>query len=253
MKINAISIAKSVFLIAFSLFILLPVASAAMVVDGSLADWGVAPGAYNGSQLQWTPGAGVSYISEDQNPAVDYLSPGWGGQRFDVEALYFKKEADIAYFAVVAGFPAAGYPGYNAGDLAIDFGSNGSFEFGVVAGAIADQGHLYGNAGWLAPTFVQSGPFELASGDDLGAVGFGYKDIGNGHYVYEFGVPVLKFGSFWTNENPDFTLHWTMSCGNDALDLRVPAVHSPEPGTYALLLMGLSSFGLLRRFRTRQQ
>lgn len=260
----AMTITKGLFLsLIFSLFVFSPLASATMVVNGSLDDWGVTPGAYDSinPQAQWVPStAGVTYVSEDQ---IDYsLNPGYGGQDFDVEAIYFKKEGDIAYFAVVSGFPIGGYPNYNgsayyAGDLAIDFGSNGSYEFGVtvtnhLSGVAPD--HLVGNAAtdWSTPYFTESGPFQLTGGTDLGAVQFAYNSttylVGD-HYVYEYGIPVSLFGADWTGDNPDLTVHWTMSCGNDALDLHVNAVLNPEPSTYALLLLGLSSFGLLRRFR----
>jgi len=56
-----------------------PLASAAIVVgDGTLTDWGLTPGprAYSAGNSQWTPSAGIQYISEDQSPAVDYLNPG---------------------------------------------------------------------------------------------------------------------------------------------------------------------------------
>jgi hypothetical protein len=263
-------VAKAAFLsLIFSLFVFSPLASAAIVVgDGTLADWGLAsgaPGAYNvgNPQSQWAPGAGIQYIPEDQNPAVYALGPGYGGQNFDVEAIYFKREADIAYFAVVSGFPLAAssylYGGrtYYPGDLAFDFAGGTSYEFGLAVtthnGVL--QGHLYENATWSNPTYTSSGPFRLTGGGDAGTAQFGYNAttyIANGHYFLEAGIPVSAFGTYWSGSglvNPDFTVHWTMSCGNDALDLHVNAVQTPEPGTYGLLLMGLGAFGLFRRFR----
>ena len=265
-RIAAASIKGAFLSLVFSLFIFSPLASATMVVDGSLSDWGVNPGAYDAAhpQNQWIPSTtGVTYISEDQNPAVDYLTPGYGGQKFDVEAIYFKREGDIAYFAVVAGFPVTGWTvggkDYLAGDLAIDFGSNGSYEFGVGDTSHdhnIQQGDLYGNAKWKQPLeYTESGPWRLKSGNDLGAIDFDFDStayMANGHYVYEYGIPIALFGNYWSGVNPDFTIHWTMSCGNDALDLHVPAVHTPEPGTYMLLLLGICAFMLYRRFSITQ-
>ncbi|HOW59360.1 MAG TPA: hypothetical protein PLO78_06530 [Candidatus Omnitrophota bacterium] len=258
-KLKDLSCVISFFALIFSCFVFSPFASAAMVVDGSLSDWGVTPGAYNGSQAQWAPGAGVSYISEDQNPSVDYLNPGWGGQQFDVEALYFKREADIAYFALVTGFPITGARGWGAGDLAIDMGSDTSYEFGVKLdsyNSTATRGNLLRNATWSFP-YYDSGPCRLLGGIDAGDpllsdVLFGYANIGNGHYVYEYGINIALFGAYWdavTYWNPDFTVHWTMGCGNDALDLHVRPVLNPEPQTYFLLFVGLGLFLLYRRTR----
>ena len=101
-------------------------ASAVITVDGLISDWGVTPGPFSNGASQWTPGAGIDFIQEDQDPEVDFLGPGFGGQRFDVEAIYFTQQGPTAYFAVVSGFPLAGWPGYSAGDLAFDFGSDGS-------------------------------------------------------------------------------------------------------------------------------
>ncbi len=222
-------------------------ASAAIVVDGLVSDWGVAPGAYGASD--WTPNSGAFFAQEDQNPAVDYLNPGWGGQSFDVEALYFKREADFAYFAVISGFPLEGrvYQGgnYYAGDFAIDFGSNGSYDFGVETSG-ANQGKLYGTPTWQNPLFTICGPYALAGGTLLGDTTFAYDKttyIGTGHYAFEFSIPISLFGSFWTDSSyvPNFTAKWTMSCGNDCLDLNIPNVpHSPEPATAVMMMLGLS-------------
>ncbi len=225
--------------------------SAAIVVDGLVGDWGVTPGAYGASD--WTPNAGINYAEEDQNPAVDYLNPGWGGQSFDVEALYFKREADLAYFAVISGFPLEGrvYGGgnYYAGDFAIDFGSNGSYDFGVETNG-ANRGKLYGNPTWANPLFTICGPYALTGGTILGDTTFAYNNttyLGTGHYAFEFSIPISLFGSYWPNSSytPNFTAKWTMSCGNDCLDLKVPYVpNSPEPATAAMMLLGLSGLAV---------
>ena len=231
----------------------------AMTVDGLVSDWGVTPGTYGGSD--WTPGTGINFAVEDQNPAVDFLSPGYGGQKFDVEALYFTRDQQVAYFAVVTGFPLEGrfYQGQNyyAGDFAIDFGSDGSYEFGLETTG-ANQGKLYGSPTWINPLFAVCGPFNLADGTVLGAADFAYDTttytpLASGqHYVFEFGIPVWMFGAAWGPDYiPQFSARWTMSCGNDCLSLnvaRVPAV--PEPSTAVLLAGAFLLFALVRFRKT---
>jgi len=220
----------------------------AITVDGQLNDWGVTPGPYGSSD--WTPNAGVSYFEEDQNPGIYYLSPGYGGQDFDAEAIYFTRDNTFAYFAVVSGFPLDGryYQGqqYDAGDFAIDFGSDGIYDFGVETRG-ADRGKVYSNPTWINPLFTSCGPYAMATGTLVGNSAFFYNNttyLANGHYVFEFGIPISLFGSNWSAADyiPDFTAHWTMSCGNDCVNLTVEQVpNSPEPNTFALLALGLTA------------
>ena len=206
---------------------------AAITVDGLLSDWGVNPGPYSAGPSQWTPNTGIAFVQEDQNPAVSFLNPGFGGQQFDVEAIYFTQQNSTAYFALVSGLPLRKVDTYPSGDFAIDFGSNGSYEFGVKT---TGTHTLYGNTTWSAPNlFPVSTPFAITSGTALGVVPFGYQEsayTANGHYAFEIGVPTSLFSSYWpTSGTLDMTLHWTMSCGNDALDLHVRQLVTPPPTT----------------------
>jgi hypothetical protein len=49
------------------------------------------------------------------------------------------------------------------------------------------------------------------------------------------------------NPSEAFDLHWTMSCGNDLLDLTVAPI--PEPGTLLLLGPGLAALWMFSRRR----
>src|SRR3989338_969452 len=205
----------------------------AILVDGVLDDWGVFPGPYSNGPSQWVPLGGIDYVQEDQDPAIDFLNPGWGGQPYDVEAIYFTQDAATAFFAVVTGFPLAGYGGYTAGDFAFDFGSDGTYEYGLETVGAHD---LYGNVTWINPIFGVSSPYAIGSGTNLGPAAFGYvpgQYAANTHYAFEMGIPLSYFSGYWDEpgEHPNLTVHWTMSCGNDALNMRLV----PEPSTWLLL------------------
>ncbi|MBN1586907.1 MAG: hypothetical protein JW937_05690 [Candidatus Omnitrophica bacterium] len=239
-------------------------ARAAITVDGQLADWGVNPGAYGSSD--WTPGAGIYFVQEDTNPAVDFQNPGWGGQSFDAEGLYYTRDTSNIYVALVSGFPLEGtrYAGrnYTTGDLAFDFGSDGSYEIGVRLSGLTPSdttAALFSSTTWNDPDpFTQSGPLSIASGILEGNAAFGYDDstyAAYNHNVYEFSIPLSLLAGVWDNVfysvsgQPQFTVHWTMSCGNDAIDLDV--THSPEPLSSGLLLIGLGGLAYRNRNRMR--
>jgi hypothetical protein len=51
-------------------------------------------------------------------------------------------------------------------------------------------------------------------------------------------------------EGESFNIHWTQNCANDSIIVDPPAA-VPEPGTLALLPLGLLSLLALRRRKTR--
>ncbi|MFH1996484.1 MAG: hypothetical protein ABIJ27_05740 [Candidatus Omnitrophota bacterium] len=109
----------------------------AYTVGTLLDDWGVAPGTWNSSSSannsDWTPSGNVQYIVEDQTGGTNaYLNPGWGGQRYDVEAIYFVNTPGTAYLSIVTGFRSSGYSGWAPGDIAIDLGSDGTYDLGII-------------------------------------------------------------------------------------------------------------------------
>jgi len=79
-------------------------------LDGSLAEWGVTPGAW-GPGSDWVPLPGIHYAVEDYQPgtADGFVDPGFGGQTFDVEAMYATRDSENLYFAVVTGFLLSGF------------------------------------------------------------------------------------------------------------------------------------------------
>jgi hypothetical protein len=71
-------------------------------------------------------------------------------------------------------------------------------------------------------------------------------------YVVEVAIP---FSINLNSSMPDYgaDIHWTMTCGNDALDLHVPAVTPPvpEPISTTLFLLGGGAMGL-KLFRRKK-
>lgn len=237
------------------------------VNDNSLSDWGVTPGS------DWDPLVN-SNINKSIEPQGDsyFLNPGYGGHKFDVEAMYSYADSNNLYFAVVTGFPVGTtYANQRAGDLAIKFG-NGNYAYGVETTGSSSRikGGLYkvtswgkgynywgswgGHSGYYGGEYVGA-PTEILATDNtwtpytnsgLNLNYYGLQD--NYHYVIEGYVPVSYFGSDWTGGN-SFTLHWTETCGNDVGEV-TGRVATPEPATMSLLGLGfLGLLGLKRKKR----
>ena len=95
-----------------------------ITVDGNWSDWGINPNAG-----VWTPTTGTRIFYENYTgtDGTGFVGPGWGGQYFDVEALYAMRTDNTFYFAVVTGFDPDGvlWQGtpYLAGDVFLDVGT----------------------------------------------------------------------------------------------------------------------------------
>ena len=221
------------------------------IADGKLNEWGVTPGAFGASQ--WVPNAGIFYTEEDQSPNVSggYLNPGYGGQAFDAEAMYAAYDSTNLYFAIVTGKTPGDTNGYRPGDIAFDFGKNGSYEYGIETTG-SNSGKLYSVSSWHLSGWDHTTPTEMDQhGNSLGIGPLVYNQVEDAnhhdiylgdHYVIEGYIPISYFGSAW---NQGFTMSWTETCGNDVIKLNVTP--TPEPATMMLFGMGLAGLGVLRK------
>jgi hypothetical protein len=252
----------------------------AIKVDGNLSDWGVKSGSQSTKSLSdWTPLDGIYSTIEDQHGS-GRLDAGWGDQLYDAEALYvyLDRDADLLYIALATGHnpETKNINGnYGAGDFAIDFGKNGSYEvginiqpiwdgFGVASGVYQTTSTNWSYGIWndgVIPGFVNSEhPTSLIGGKKIGDAEElfinknGQTKIGpwsgDTHYFYEMSLSTtLLTSAGWKGES--FNVHWTMNCANDTIITDPPAAAVPEPGTLALLPLGLLSLLALRRRKTR--
>jgi hypothetical protein len=210
-------------------------------VNGSLYDWGVTP------FTDWVPSGGqISYILEDWGGPGPYPI---GGEVFDLEAGYATVDNGKLWVGIVSSFPSTGalFSGEQImpGDLGIDLDGDGYYEFGVVLhGGLAPR--ILANPTWTLPhAFVgipANGPSTMTSGTEVGLATAIYHEVGvlepdgTKTYIIEVSVPMGALGSWGADEMA--SLHYTMTCGNDALDWNVQV---PEPSCLAILcLAGVS-------------
>ena len=243
-----------------------------------------ASSAANSGSAAWAPSnSSVAFTSEDSVGSNGYVGPGYGGQLYDLEALYVQNNGTQLIITGISGANLAAMPvgasgtcgGSDAcrtfpiGDFILGNGTINNFNplVGIeVTGQYYTMGPQGYTEGWNSP---------LAAGSivDL-APNAGYEQgLSNWNYV---GSPSQLAMSGWTGFDParrgtvtwetinghsafqatldlsmlgsvinqDYIVHWGEICGNDFL--RVPT-SVPEPATLALFAIGIAGLGLSRR------
>lgn len=233
----------------------------------------------------------TQFADEDGVGSGGFVGPGWGGQKFDAEYLLYQLNGNTLSIGLQTGFNLKygkqwinGIK-YYAGDLALSFdgditGIGGSgYEYAVDFGlktkdhygdkvgnnplsGIDDAG-LYSGITWNNDIlFPISSPFAMDSGtliagalqeNDWGREGSG----ANRSYYRIVSFDISGISEILSGEEFTVHAHWTMSCGNDAIDGSfAESTAVPEPTTVALLgigLVGLAGAALRRKLKMMKQ
>lgn len=219
------------------------------------ANAGLIPAVWDG----WTQIAG-----EDQTGNFDKVDPGFGGQAFDAEYLFFKQNGNTVSFGLQTGFDVVdGHQMYNnqhywAGEMVLSFGSQEfAIDFGLPQCGYSSRNSgtcenwfntdagVYGDVTWNNDIyFKDSGPYAITSGDllsNLASVAGSDVVDGQTSYYRAVSFDLSKLGPLDTNH---FDIHWTMSCGND----HIHGGHAvPAPSNILLLLGGVIALAFLRK------
>ncbi len=186
-------------------------------VDGELNDWGVIPFS------DWEPTSDTAdYIVEDFGSGADRP---WGGEKWDIEAMYFDNNYENAYFAIITSHPNDGSVSTTMGDLALDINNDGRYEYGIKTTG-GNKGQICYKPKWKKKlfsrgpaTFRCNGANSQVMPDEALVIWKQADQYDNGYanYVIEVEASVNSLGNP-TNEQLS-NAHTSMSCLNDVIEL----------------------------------
>lgn len=211
---------------------------------------------------------GYKMVTNDEGVADGgFVDPGWGGQSFDAEYLFYKWDRTAGTvtiglqtgFDVVTGKVVHGGRNYYAGDLALTFdrlpGKQFAVDFGLQTrdknGNLVDTGSgtgidamgVYEVSSWNNNiNFGASAPYAMNGGTlkALMTTTSGYDAVAASY----FRTVTFEYADLGLSTAFNMDMHWTMSCGNDAID---GTAHIPVPGSLPLLGLGLALVAVLRK------
>lgn len=260
-------------------------ASAALIVDGSLGDWGVTVADHNQSNFTtWTSGLQIlgSHV-EDQDDEAGHsfvLGPNAGGQDYDAEMMAIASQGSRYFICVVTGMrPDNGFAYFSPGDIRIETsagtfgievggGKGGNTNPGtmITAGAPGSTytlnsngeaqvhtgistgqvaGSIWHNAGWILDPIAPHGAVQLDASSAGTYVGLADYTFTRNAVTSQHAIIELSFEKSLLGGAELQGVYWRPSCGND--ELNITGFNVPEPAT--LLFMAMS--GVFMRNRRR--